>query len=46
MPAHQMGFRKYERLSEACAPYAEFKAASFKPYKDFDERPRKEINLG
>ena len=31
MPAHQVGFRKYERLSEACVPYVEFKAASFKP---------------
>jgi len=31
MPAHQIGFRKYERLSDACEPYEEFKAASFKP---------------
>lgn len=33
IPAHHIGFRRYERLSEAdCAPYAELRAAaSFKP---------------
>ncbi len=33
MPAHQMGFFKYARLSDATAPYVVFAAAAFNPYR-------------